>query len=239
MSDNSYGLQILDKNTVANDGNPSSQECSQLHKSGFSVKEETDTYFESSCFPSETNVEPDDPGPLDNDSIDPILGIPSNNVTIMVGKNEMETNVPGYSYCTNDTETAYQLNTFEHKSCDLEDTTYLSAVSMVQVKNVRHEKHRSSRTSQAEKSYRCVYCNKEFKTRSSMNNHIKFLHKKDKMFSCDVCDYTSSKKDHVKQHMLTHTGVKAYTCEYCDLKFGRKGDMQKHMRKVCKKHPNR
>jgi len=241
MLDSSCGLQIPDKNAVlaneANDGNPLSQECSQLHKSGFSVKQEPDTDFENSCFPNETHVEAIDHGPLDNDSIDPILGVPSNNVKVMVGKDEMETSLSGYSYCANDTEAAYQTNTFEHRFSDLEDVSNLSDVSMVHVNNI--EEHRTSTTSKAAKQYICPHCNKVLKTNSSLHSHIKFLHKKDQIFCCDVCDYTSSKKDHVNRHMLTHTGIKAFTCEHCDLKFGRNGDLQRHIRKVCKKKPNR
>ena len=49
-----------------------------------------------------------------------------------------------------------------------------------------------------------------------------------RQFSCENCDYKSSKSNNVKQHILAvHEGIK-FPCDQCDFKTGRMGNLRKH-----------
>jgi len=236
-SDSTCGLRVHDKNPVVadeadNDDRPV-QQFHQLKQSEFSVKQEPVTHFDDPYLSNETHAKLIDPRPSHADPIDPILGVPSVNVTVLVGNDEMQTNLSEYSCSLNDIKTPYQSNTYQHKSVHSSDQ---SDGSVIHANNLHHKEPRQSMS--REKPHTCPHCNKQFKRKNYLHNHVKHLHLKEKIFSCDICDYTSSKKGHVKRHMLTHTGVKAYRCEYCDLRFGRSDELARHTRNHCKKLPN-
>lgn len=48
-------------------------------------------------------------------------------------------------------------------------------------------------------------------------------------FECGVCGRKFTKKEHVMQHMLTHTGESMYTCEVCGKGYSRKKALVKHI----------
>ena len=54
-----------------------------------------------------------------------------------------------------------------------------------------------------------------------------------KPLKCDICDYSFSRKDHMKKHVASvHEGNKPFKCDICDYSFSRKDHMKKHITSV-------
>jgi hypothetical protein len=50
-----------------------------------------------------------------------------------------------------------------------------------------------------------------------VSSHVKSVHFKMKDFSCEMCDFKSSKKWNLKSHIKTvHEKVKDFNCSACD-----------------------
>ena len=51
-------------------------------------------------------------------------------------------------------------------------------------------------------------------------------------YACPFCTSTMKKRDHMEQHILTHTGVKPFSCKLCTSNFTRKSSLQRHLEKM-------
>ncbi|XP_033101845.1 zinc finger protein OZF-like [Anneissia japonica] len=75
----------------------------------------------------------------------------------------------------------------------------------------------------------CRFCGKQYLNRTSLKNHISFVHKKaDKM--CEVCGKVFKNADHLKRHRNTHDAVKPYKCLDCGKDFAELTNLRKHSR---------
>ena len=53
---------------------------------------------------------------------------------------------------------------------------------------------------------------------------------KEKQNKCSICDYTSSKKSHVKRHLESvHDGKKPHKCSICDYSCAQNSALKKHV----------
>ena len=56
--------------------------------------------------------------------------------------------------------------------------------------------------------------------------HIEAIHDGKKWFKCDICDYSSFYKSHIRSHAsLVHEGKKLFNCDICDCSCSRKSNM--------------
>ena len=84
----------------------------------------------------------------------------------------------------------------------------------------------------------CDICQKKFTSRRSLDEHIKFVHEKERSYACEVCSKPFSRKDvmicHVKD-VLEQSGQNA--CGFCDKKFLKKKSKMVHERKHTAENP--
>ncbi|XP_071515128.1 uncharacterized protein [Panulirus ornatus] len=51
-----------------------------------------------------------------------------------------------------------------------------------------------------------------------------------KMHQCSYCSYSTARKNHLIEHIRTHTGEKPFACPYCPSRFVQKGTLNSHIR---------
>ena len=51
-------------------------------------------------------------------------------------------------------------------------------------------------------------------------------------FACPLCPKTMKRKDHMKDHILIHTGEKRFFCTICHRFFNRKSSLNRHIEKT-------
>ncbi len=54
----------------------------------------------------------------------------------------------------------------------------------------------------------------------------------DKQYKCRHCRGTFAEKQHLDNHLITHTGLKPHSCSKCSKEFTQKGALNVHMRRV-------
>lgn len=69
------------------------------------------------------------------------------------------------------------------------------------------------------KQHVCPICNKEYKTASTLTNHID-THSVTE-YKCAICDLKLNSKRTLKQHEKVHSNLILHTCEICGAEFKR------------------
>ena len=83
-------------------------------------------------------------------------------------------------------------------------------------------------------AYPCNKCDASFPVRKSMLNHKRLKHGDAKQFNFELCVYTTTKKDHLTQHVRSVHKKINETCETCGKNFSDKSNLNKHKKN---KHP--
>ncbi|XP_047518949.1 zinc finger protein 728-like [Pieris napi] len=78
----------------------------------------------------------------------------------------------------------------------------------------------------------CDLCSKTFLTRSLYNNHVRYVHLKEKNQECDICHSVFYTKSDVKRHKVTHTGEKKFKCDLCNNLFATKDSLRRHVKRT-------
>uniref|UniRef100_A0A8C6SCW8 C2H2-type domain-containing protein n=1 Tax=Neogobius melanostomus TaxID=47308 RepID=A0A8C6SCW8_9GOBI len=76
-----------------------------------------------------------------------------------------------------------------------------------------------------EQPFHCPACDKRFRSRGFLNNHVKMKHSPVRPFSCSVCGAGFMSNHLLRQHMYQHTGRRAFACSLCQETFKRKSDV--------------
>ncbi|XP_053384447.1 zinc finger protein ZXDC-like [Mercenaria mercenaria] len=90
------------------------------------------------------------------------------------------------------------------------------------------------RTHTGERPYVCHFtgCNWAFSTASKLTRHMT-KHTNKRKWICNECGKAFLRAEHLKGHMITHTGIKPFTCpvEGCGQKFVSKSSVYVHLKK--------
>ncbi|XP_055600238.1 zinc finger protein 836-like [Uranotaenia lowii] len=87
-----------------------------------------------------------------------------------------------------------------------------------------------------ENQYKCRYCGRWFKARSSWYNHelkhrnaVGRTEKLEREFLCDICAKTFKTRYQLKEHTeIVHQGTKRFRCDICSKTFTRNGSLAEH-----------
>ncbi|RZC40209.1 zf-AD domain containing protein [Asbolus verrucosus] len=77
------------------------------------------------------------------------------------------------------------------------------------------------------KTHVCEICQKSFKRREHLYQHVK-LHTGFRPYTCENCNKSFMRKEHLLRHMTSHSGQKNFTCNICDKSFSRNDNLLKH-----------
>lgn len=83
------------------------------------------------------------------------------------------------------------------------------------------------------KELKCHICGAEFRSPSSLNQHLRFIHYNEpKKFICNICGRSLRKNHLLKEHMNKHIGKKPFACTHdgCEKRFYSKAHRSEHMR---------
>ncbi|XP_070137366.1 transcription factor Ouib [Drosophila bipectinata] len=81
-----------------------------------------------------------------------------------------------------------------------------------------------------EQPYPCGYCQLCFLTSAARNYHERLKHIKDKKYKCEDCGKQFDTASSRKKHMIIHTGQKPHSCEMCNVSFSRMDHLKVHFR---------
>ncbi|XP_050437823.1 zinc finger protein 600-like [Adelges cooleyi] len=122
--------------------------------------------------------------------------------------------------CNND-----DLNVKFEKEC-FNDCVFESDIEIV-----RHELFDAE--NELTPTFDCNYCQKSFKTKRRIKNHILRhwrIHTDEKAFKCNVCERKFSQQSSLKTHERTHTRETLFRCDVCEKKFSQKSNLKNHER---------
>ena len=64
--------------------------------------------------------------------------------------------------------------------------------------------------------YHCKYCSHTEKKKSELSYHEQYVHLKEDVPTCSICEKTFQRKGALKRHKQGHTDEKPFTCFQCD-----------------------
>ena len=79
------------------------------------------------------------------------------------------------------------------------------------------------------KSHKCNQCNYASSYKSHLRNHLK-THSGEKSNKCNQCDFASFYARALRTHLKTHSGEKSNTCNQCNFASAQAGDLRRHLK---------
>jgi hypothetical protein len=83
------------------------------------------------------------------------------------------------------------------------------------------------------KPVKCDQCGMVCSAASSLRDHVKAIHDKNRDHACDQCEYKSSKASDLQTHVKAiHDKIKDYLCDRCEFKSSHVSNLRRHV-KIC------
>ncbi|XP_063545387.1 zinc finger protein 93-like [Cydia strobilella] len=115
----------------------------------------------------------------------------------------------------NDTDSEYDEKKSKHE--ETTDSDENPNLNVNKIKKVKRPKKR----------HICEFCNKEYKYRAGLTNHIR-THTGAKPYSCNICPKTFSDCAVLVRHRRMHAGLKPHVCDICGKKYSEKYLLKNH-----------
>ncbi|XP_059205885.1 uncharacterized protein LOC131984936 [Centropristis striata] len=96
---------------------------------------------------------------------------------------------------------------------------------------------RDSRFSAGEKPFSCSECGKRFRFKNHLKRHM-VSHTGKEHFGCSFCEKSFTRIGNLEIHMRKHTGEKPFSCSECGKIFSIKGNLLRHMRLHTREKPH-
>ena len=87
------------------------------------------------------------------------------------------------------------------------------------------------KTHNLDKPFGCDKCDKRYKQRNSLREHVLKSHDNISKFMCSTCFEKFPSRHLLKSHERTHTGEQGYVCDDCGVAFAGKQALEHHMSK--------
>jgi len=84
------------------------------------------------------------------------------------------------------------------------------------------------------KPFPCMQCDKSYKNKKGLTDHMKEYHELLKPFKCDICEKQFISKVKLKRHKWIHNADDAFSCKICNQTFKAKSYVRTHMKNM---HP--
>lgn len=85
----------------------------------------------------------------------------------------------------------------------------------------------------SEKKFKCNLCpDYETVNKQCLVNHIRIKHSEEKRFACEVCNKSFKLKNTLINHIRQHTRETPYCCEFCTRKFTSSGNFYAHRKRM-------
>ena len=137
-------------------------------------------------------------------------------------------------FITNNT-IQYDYKKKEYNSLHLENFT--SIIELPNRKNIlpKEKKHVCSSRCIHKYNFTCSYCQKKFKSKKELTNHVDRQHICLIKYYCPdpFCPKAYTTKDSYRLHVKRNHGEKKYKCKECDIFYGVNGDLNLH---ILRKH---
>ncbi|CAI9733335.1 zinc finger protein 2 homolog [Octopus vulgaris] len=92
-----------------------------------------------------------------------------------------------------------------------------------------HDSYAQKHPLQPPKDFQCSFCKKGFSNQFFLKNH-ELTHTGLKPFECSYCGKAFTQKINLKNHLRTHTGEKPFQCTVCNKSFSQRGNLKLHLR---------
>ncbi|XP_013886865.1 uncharacterized protein LOC106534693 [Austrofundulus limnaeus] len=92
-------------------------------------------------------------------------------------------------------------------------------------KSVHEKKHLTE-----EKPFKCLDCSETFATYPKRMIHMKVHREGPEGLKCRECGLEFNRIEHLRRHIVVHTGEKPYKCVVCERGFNQAGNLKSHMR---------
>ena len=88
-------------------------------------------------------------------------------------------------------------------------------------------------THKGTKSHKCPICDYTASRKGHLKRHMESVHEGKKPHKCSICDYTASQKGTLGQHIQSvHEEIKPHKCSICEFSFSMKGNLRQHIQSV-------
>uniref|UniRef100_A0A182J5A0 C2H2-type domain-containing protein n=1 Tax=Anopheles atroparvus TaxID=41427 RepID=A0A182J5A0_ANOAO len=139
-----------------------------------------------------------------------------------------------------------------HRKVHLKQTAYSCEHCGRSFSSSGNRRKHIARLHNQERKYHCKKCNESFIYPRQLRLHREREHaaeteedrqtkhnEEQRAFVCEYCSKRFKQNTHLRNHLLTHTGVREYKCEFCAKPFAMAGDLRVHRRIHTKEKPFR